>query len=329
MLWAVEGCKPKVVDNYLPEESELVNLTPEQELDHLSKIWPDNKDNEDLNHQMALIYLQIQRYNDCLKHTERCLKADPKKSEYIYLKLRCLANLELWSDAYETLALNELNLIENESTQVLKLEIYTQTAHKKEAERLLSRMSLSARREANVWQLELDLMMSNKDTLGAISYLENRQDSVWDNEKNRILMKLYKETARSQELYKLAQEYIQMDSAGAQGYSYKAVAMKALGKRDSAVWYHLQAWQRDTNHFESNYALAIHYLQKKKYSQALKHLQTVYRQQPDYPNLVFKLYICSLQLNDMDLAIQYFEKMDSSDLNYRFAKERLEKIKTR
>jgi len=325
MLFALFSCE-KTEKDLIMHPNEL-KIDPRAQINYLENFVGQNPNQDAIHFRLAGLYYVNGDIENSLSHVNKAIAINKKENKYLFLQAQCFVSKRLFLDAKDAFEqVSEKGLPKNEYIS-LAADIYYNTNNFARALSYLDRATVEIPNSPFLYYKKGVIFQSKGDTVKAI---ENYSRSIVLNPAYTEAYIQWAELENKRGNYQSVKTYLlnalRYDTLNSTLYFHLAIAYKMLGIKDSSSLLYEKAIQFDSNYTDALYNLAILYLQQKKYAPAEKYLKRVAYLKPQIPNLNYKIaYALDFQ-NKYAEALNYYEKIDSSDISYNFAQTLIKKI---
>jgi protein O-GlcNAc transferase len=316
-------------EDKIPALPENLN-SPEQRairIEGLKEATQKDPDNHLAFYRLAKLYAEANDLENTYISIKKAIALKPKEVRYLIILTRCFYQKGLYVDAMEQLE-KISDKIQPEEYSELAIEIYSHTGNYRKALTLVNEDLKLATADILLFNKKAALTLILKDTATAISLYKKSfaMDSTIV-EPIIALSDFYINKNEFDNAKKLAVKAFKLDSTNSKANFNLGLCFKNAGQKDSAIVYYDRAIRYDNSFIKALYNASIIYLQKKQYDKAEQYLRKIILLKSDIPNLEFKLAVTLQSTGKYEEALNYFEMIDTSDINYNFAQKAIKSLK--
>ncbi|MFN0048563.1 MAG: tetratricopeptide repeat protein [Cytophagales bacterium] len=313
----------------IPEYSQL-QIDPRAQINFLEKYTNENQDDDEMAYKLAKLYFTNGNIDSALIYVNKAYLIDKNNNQYLFFQAQCFAVKGLFLDSKDAFEKVIENGIPHNDYISLAADIYFSTNNFTKALNYLDRATAENPDSPFLFYKKGVIYESKGDTINAI---KNYNKSI---ELNPSFIDAYikwadLETKRGN--FSTVRKYLinalRFDSLNSNLYFHLALAYKKLELKDSSSLFYEKAIQFDSNYTDALYNISIIYLQQGKYARAEQYLKKIAYLRPETPNINFKIAYALDFLNKETEALNYYQKIDSSDINYNFAQRLITRLKVK
>lgn len=311
----------------IPDNTQL-KINARDQINYLEKFLSENDKDDAIHFKLANLYFYIGNADKALIHINSAIKIKKKENKYLFLQAQCYVAKGLFLDAKDVFEkVSEKGIPQNDYIS-LAADIYYNNNNFTKALNYLDRATAENPNSPFLFYKKGVIYESQGDTLRAV---DNYNRSI---EQNPAYIEAYIQWAGLENKrgnFQTVKNYLvkalAYDTLNSKLYFNLALAYKKLELKDSSSLFYEKAIQFDSNYTDALYNISIIYLQQFNYALAEKYLKRIAYLKPEIPNLNYKIaYALDFQDKDAE-ALNYYEKIDSSDINYNFARLLVKRIK--
>ncbi|MDX2196139.1 MAG: hypothetical protein NW207_06955 [Cytophagales bacterium] len=315
----------KIPDNPA-DRAEILNTS----ISYLTKYTQTHPTHAHSHYTIASLYYEINNIDAAyfaIKKAINLQKNVPDK--YYLLMVNILLKKSFYKDAGDYFAkiISSTQIPENELNETA-FELYYKTKNYKKAGVLAERLTANNISQTfDIDEKRAQLKLNSGDTSGAINiYMKLLKQNKKDLKIMTQTATLYYLTGKPDSTLSIINTYTDSTCTNATLMYLAGQCHKTSQNKDTALLYFEKCIAIDSLQKDCIYALGIIYLQSDKYALANRYFLKYRTLDSLRPNLNFKIATCYKKQHKKTLALKYFAMIDSTDINYKFARQSIKNL---